>query len=336
MAICITGLVCGYFVGHNSHLPLLAGPIGASAVLLFAVPTSPLAQPWPIIGGNTLSALVGIAVGRLIDDPILATGLAVSLAIALMSLTRTLHPPGGATALTAVIGGPVIASYGYLFPLVPVALNSVILVVLGVMFHRLSRRHYPHNPAVGAPNKHETADPPAHMRVGFLPRDIDAALEAEDEAFDINRGDLDRVLRRVEEQALLRSRGEIRCADIMSRDVITIGAHESTDRARRLLLKHNVRVLPMTDSTGRLAGAVGLRDLPQRDDIVGRFAIRPATASPEDPAVSILSRLTDGLAHAVMIVDDDRRLLGLVSQSDLLAALARSLQFPAPGALRVS
>lgn len=326
LGICLTGLVCGHFLGANSHLPLLAGPIGASAVLLFAVPTSPLAQPWPIIGGNTISAFIGIAISRLVDDPILAaTGLAVSLAIAVMSFARCLHPPGGATALTAVIGGPAVATYGYLFPLLPVAINSVLLVALGVLFHKLSRRHYPHNPKVGLPNKHRTSDAPPQMRVGFLPEDVDRALEAEHESFDISRGDLDRVLRLVEHQALLRTHGQVRCEDIMSRDVVTVNKQDTTEQARALLLKHNVRMLPVVDGDERLVGAIGLRDLPERNGVVGPFATQPEVAAPDMPAVGLVPRLSDGVAHAVVIAGDDKRIQGIVTQSDLLAVLARSL-----------
>ncbi|MFG3757464.1 HPP family protein, partial [Klebsiella pneumoniae] len=81
---------------HDARAPLLVASIGASAVLLFAVPASPLAQPWPIIGGNSVSALVGIVVARAIGDPLLAAAVAAALAIAVMSLARCLHPPGGA------------------------------------------------------------------------------------------------------------------------------------------------------------------------------------------------------------------------------------------------
>ena len=105
--------------------------MGASAVLLFAVPASPMAQPWPIIGGNVVSALVGIAVAKVVPDPTLAIGLAVGLAIGCMSILRCLHPPGGAAALTGVIGGPAVAAAGFMFPFVPVALNAVALVALG-------------------------------------------------------------------------------------------------------------------------------------------------------------------------------------------------------------
>src|SRR4051812_41843899 len=110
--ITLTGLICGWFFGEGPHIPLIVAPMGASAVLLFAVPASPLAQPWPIIGGNTISAFMGVLAAHFIPDPIIAIGVGVSLAIAAMSLTRSLHPPGGAAALTALIGGPAVTSAG--------------------------------------------------------------------------------------------------------------------------------------------------------------------------------------------------------------------------------
>ncbi len=93
IGICLTGLVCGFIFGDDPQLPLIVAPIGASAVLLFAVPASPLAQPWSIIGGNTISALIGVTVSYFVKDQMVAIGLAVALAILAMSLTRSLHPP---------------------------------------------------------------------------------------------------------------------------------------------------------------------------------------------------------------------------------------------------
>lgn len=110
--ITLTGLICGLVFGQGPHIPLIVAPMGASAVLLFAVPASPLAQPWSIIGGNTISAFMGVLAAYFIPNPVVAIGVGVSLAIAAMSLTRSLHPPGGAAALTALIGGPAVTSAG--------------------------------------------------------------------------------------------------------------------------------------------------------------------------------------------------------------------------------
>ncbi len=324
IGICITGLVCGLVMGNDPHLPLIVAPIGASAVLLFAVPASPLAQPWSIVGGNTISAFVGVAVLTLVRDPAVAIGLAVALAILAMSLTRSLHPPGGAAALTAVIGGAAVTRAGFWFPLVPVAINSLILVGVGMLFHRLSGRHYPHLQSVAPVNAHKTADPPPAFRVGFNTQDIDAAIESLNETLDISRADLDALLRQVELQALLRERGDLTCADIMSRDVVTVEAGASADEARALLLAHDIRTLPVLDG-GSLLGTVGLRELAAMAPSAALPVSQAATARPTDPAIGLLPRLTDGTIHAVVVTDEAHRVVGIISQTDLLATLARSL-----------
>ncbi|TGR58628.1 HPP family protein [bacterium M00.F.Ca.ET.199.01.1.1] len=322
IGIALTGVISGLAMGGGPHVALLVAPMGASAVLLFAVPASPLAQPWSIIGGNSISALVGVTVAHFIHDPVMASGLAVALAIAAMSFTRCLHPPGGAAALTAVLGGPAVISAGFLFPFVPVALNSTILVALGFLFHKLARRNYPHVAAPPA-NSHGTADPPAQQRAGFQPEDIDAALTALDETFDIDRDDLERLLRQVELQAMVRSHRTLLCEDIMSRDVISVPEQATTDEARQQLLDHNIRTLPVVDADARLVGAVGLRELTKAVETVKDVMAKAGTASPETPAMSLLPVLTDGRSHAVVIVDGERRILGLFTQTDLLAAAAR-------------
>lgn len=332
VGIGLTGLICALIFGNGPHLPLIVAPVGASAVLLFAVPASPLAQPWSIVGGNTISALVGIAVGRLVHDPTIAIGIAVGIAIAAMSLTRCLHPPGGAAALTAIIGGPAVAAAGFGFALVPVGLNSALLVGLGWLFHRLSRHSYPHRPAPAPANTHGTGDAPPQLRIGFGAPDVDAALADLGETFDIDREDLDRLLRQVEHRALMRAHGDLGCAEIMSRDLITIAADADLPAAHALLLGHGVRTLPVVGADGRLAGTVGLRELARPAQRIAEVMAPAATAGPQDTAFGLAAVLTDGRTHAVVIVDADRRILGLVTQTDLLAALARRAVLPEPAA----
>ncbi|WP_229792469.1 HPP family protein [Cognatilysobacter bugurensis] len=172
---------------------VLAVPMGATAVLLFAVPSSPLAQPWPVIGGNTVSAVVGLLVGALVPDERLAAGAAVACAIAVMSLLRCLHPPGGAVALLVATGGA--AASGLWFPAV-VAANCLVLVGAGWLFHRVSGHSYPHRAALAA----------APEPFGVTADDIDRALEDVDEAFDISRADLVALLERAEAHAAQRRR----------------------------------------------------------------------------------------------------------------------------------
>ncbi|AHB48364.1 membrane protein [Hyphomicrobium nitrativorans NL23] len=326
--ILLTALICGVLYGQGAHLPLIVAPIGASAVLLFAVPSSPLAQPWSIIGGNTISALVGVGVVQFISDPILGAGVSVSLAILAMSFARCLHPPGGAAALTAVVGGPAIGSSGFLFPFIPVGLNSLILVLLGIAFHGISRRSYPHVAVPGPINIHGTQDPPSQARVGFQRADVDAALALLDETFDIDPDDLDRLLRQVELEALVRTHHDLICGEVMSRDVISVHESDTADFARALLLKHNLRSLPVVGAQGRVEGSVGLRELTEKPGTVGTLMSPVVTALETDPAVSLVPALTDGRAHAAVIVDGERRLRGLITQTDLLAVLAQQIGGP--------
>lgn len=120
------------------NLPLLIGSFGATAVLLYGAPQSPLAQPRNVIGGHVVSALIGVMAFQMLGAyGLLAPSLAVSTAIVVMRLTGTLHPPGGATALMAVIGGDGIHQLGYWYALVPCGAGAVVMVCTAVAAYRL-------------------------------------------------------------------------------------------------------------------------------------------------------------------------------------------------------
>lgn len=193
--ISLAGLICAAMFPVS--MPWIIAPIGASAVLLFAVPASPLAQPWSIIGGNIISGIFGVVVAQAISEPAFAAALAVSTAILVMSLARCLHPPGGAVALSAVLGWPSFASHVGDF-LVPVLINSLILVAVGIVFHRFSGHSYPHRPGP-IDGKVVLAEP-----AGVLMDDIDDALADFGETFDISREDLALLLARAEVHAAAR------------------------------------------------------------------------------------------------------------------------------------
>jgi CBS domain-containing membrane protein len=168
------------------------------------------------------------------------------------------------------------------------------------------------------------------MRAGFRMEDVDGALAALDETFDIDRADIDRLLREVEQRALERMHGDLDCAAIMSRDVVTVGPEARVATARALMLDHNIRTLPVVDGGGLLLGTVGLRELASVEGAVGDHMTRPALAAPQDPAVALLPLLTDGQRHAVVIAGSGGRIEGIVTQTDLLAALARTLPLRSP------
>lgn len=193
VGIAFSILIFSFLPLHGSDFPLVVAPLGASAVLVFAVPSSPMAQPWSVIGGNIISTVIGVLVYQAVPDMGLAASFAVGAAILIMSLLRCLHPPGGASALTAVIGSDAIHTAGFGFALLPVGINSVTLVMVGLLFHRLTSHSYPHRP-LPAPD------------AGLHLADIDAALEDMHESFDISREDLEALLSRAEMHAAKRKR----------------------------------------------------------------------------------------------------------------------------------
>ncbi len=173
LGLMLAGWISHFILGEV-NLWFIA-PMGASAVLLFGVPNSPLAQPWSIVGGNALAATVGVSAGLLIPDPGLACG---------------------AVALTAILGGPGIHQMGYHFVLYPVLLNSVLLAALAILFNNLAGRRYPH---ALAPAEAKPANLPIDA-VAITRADLHEAL-MEGDLFDIDEDDLQEILLRAEQLA---------------------------------------------------------------------------------------------------------------------------------------
>jgi len=191
LGLASTAYLSQIFLGTQN--PWFIAPMGASAVLLFAVPASPLAQPWSVIGGNLIAASVGVTCAQLIASPILSVAIAGSVAIALMMRLRCLHPPSGAVALTAILGGSSISALGYQFVLFPVLANSLFLITLAIIFNRLCKRDYPHHPQA-IPSK----------KTGVLEitlEDVETALRQHHELLDIDENDLLNIVNETEQIA---------------------------------------------------------------------------------------------------------------------------------------
>lgn len=197
LAIALTGAVSHQILGGTIGLPWLLAPMGASAVLIFILPASPLAQPWPVLGGHLLAAVTGLTCHALVPIPWLAAALAVGGAIVVMSLARCLHAPAGGTALLTALATPAVAALGPRFLLMPLGLNVVLLIACGWVWHKLSGHSWPHRP-VPAPA------PPAWL--GHIEdADLDAVLEDWNETLDVSREDLLALLHAVEARVRARA-----------------------------------------------------------------------------------------------------------------------------------
>lgn len=144
VSLLVTDMVCRALQLSSTALPVLLAPVGASAVLVFTAPSSPLSQPWPVIAGSTISAAFGIGTTRFMGDPAWAVAIAVSGAILVTSVLRCPHPPGGAAALLAVVGGQSIQAQGYWFAVIPIGLNAAILTGTAIVIHRIMGQTYPY------------------------------------------------------------------------------------------------------------------------------------------------------------------------------------------------
>ena len=342
--IFLTGLLCHLAGWVVPGLPWLVAPLGASAVLIFAVPASPMAQPWPVVGGNTLSALAGIAGVHgvhLLGSPELAAALAVATAIALMLALRCLHPPGGATALMMVLGGissPVFAFY-------PVMLNSVLLVLMGILYNNATRRAYPHTqlPPPGAA-------PSAQDRQ--LDADLDAVLARYNQVLDVSRDDLKALLAETRLRAYDRKLAEVRCEDIMSRELVTVEFGTPLEEAWALLRERRIKALPVVDRGFRIAGIITVADFMRAADldlyegfdaklrqlvrstrsvysdkpeVVGQIMTRNVrVAGRQRRLVELVPLFGSTGHHHIPIIGEGERLVGIITQSDLVAALGKA------------
>jgi len=134
-----------YNIIEDTDLVMVIGSFGASAVLIYGAIKSPLAQPRNLIGGHIISAIIGVTCYKVFPSQMwLASSLAVATAIAIMHATKTLHPPGGATALIAVIGSNKIHSLGYLYAFIPAGLGAVIMLAVALLVNNIPKsRRYP-------------------------------------------------------------------------------------------------------------------------------------------------------------------------------------------------
>jgi CBS domain-containing membrane protein len=184
-------LVSRWFVG-SPGAGILVASMGASAVLLFAVPHGQLAQPWAVLGGHVVSAIIGVTCAQAIANEILAASAAVGLAVGAMYYLRCVHPPGGATALSAVIGGQATQALGYQYVITPVLINVVVILVIAFLYNYLfSWRRYP---VYLQHSKQDQGEIPGMAEPGEISHgDFVYALSQIDSFVDVNEYDLLRI-----------------------------------------------------------------------------------------------------------------------------------------------
>lgn len=331
-ALLATAATDGLFLRHF----VLMAPFGATATLIFAAPNSPLAQPWPVFVGTLVSALVAVAVSMAVPQTVVAAPLAVALAIFVMALCRATHPPGGAVALMVPLAGPAHADPAW--PFLPLALGTLLLIGIGVLFARATGRRYPFR-HVGDANAVGTGDPDPVERTGLSEDELAGILARYRQSLNLGVEDLARLIAAAEVEAAGNRIGAGTVASIMSRDLVTVAPDTPLDEIAGLFVRHGFTSLPVVDADGAFRGVIFQLHLiarqaaaPQRrrplapapDRALARDIMdaAPVTAAPATPVAALLVPLAISGTDAVPILDAGR-LVGIVTQTDLIAALAR-------------
>ncbi|MGJ8756483.1 HPP family protein [Acinetobacter sp. HC8-3S] len=333
------GALCGLAISSLISWYVLGGinawyiaPMGASSVLLFAVPNSPLAQPWNVIVGNILAGVIGVTCTKLLADSTTAFSFAVGFAIFMMMTTDSLHPPSGAVAITAVLGGDAVHRLGFHFILYPVLLNSILLLVFAVFFNRLIGRHYP----LTAHLNERSKDPTPTQKVSIQPKDIEYALDHHTELLDISQYDLEKIILQAQVHANERSMSTFVCQDIMSRDVIRLHEEDDIYQALDKFKSVNLMSLPVVNVQEKLVGTLALYEVVEwfkgatdprnswQHYVKQIMSRRVVTVDPLQPIQDLVPYFVEKSFNYIPVVEHEC-LIGIVSRADMIAALQQQI-----------
>lgn len=301
---------------------------------------SPVAQPWPVIGGYVLSCCAGLASAALPLPVWMAAGAAVAASLWLTARLNCVHPPGGALALLIVLDQKTYAADASQTLALVVANVGLLLLSALLINNLIPGRRYPYRSVDITPEGHGTRDEAPLARTDLRHEDLASAIRELDTFVDIGEDDLVKLYNLAIEHAFSRHVALL-CADVMSRDVITASPGTSLSDAWELLQAHRIKALPVIDGERRLVGIITLSDFfrwlgetSKTRDIDARWrhlrvgdvmTSRVRTASPSTPMALLVKEVAETGRHHMPVVDDFGRLVGILTQSDMIAALYRRL-----------
>lgn len=341
LGLLITGALSRWWGGGAGTMWMVSS-LGASAVLLFGMPASPMAQPWPVLVGTVLSALVGAVMQALVPDTAIACALAVGLSVMLMVPLRCMHPPGAGFAAYVVLEH----INGVELVLFPILFNVAALLVCAVIYNAMTGKRYPH------PQHSLKRAFQQDAKEVFTSEDLDAALSHYNQVLDVSRADLEGLLHIAGRSAFNRNFGNLRCSDIMSQPVFAVEPGVPQKEAWALMRQEQVKALPVVDAQGAVVGVVSIADFVRqatldapegiaqrlRHLVTGRNVHAAKVEALMDTAVQTVAAQTllvelvplfsAGGCHHLPVVDGQRRLVGIVTQTDLIRALSRAISVP--------
>lgn len=323
----------------------IVASMGASAFLIYVLPSSPMAQPWAVIGGSFISALVAIVCTNVIHELAILIPLSVGLAIMLMFVFRCLHAPAAALALLIPLSQ--ITEFNFLF--FPVLINASLLVLFAIIYNTLTGKSYPHQ------TKNQSNLSNLQKRDQKIEaEEINAVLAQYDQVLDINKEDLADLISQVEHGAYQKKLKSMQCKDIMSTQLFFANLDTPLEQAWTLLRRERIKALPVIDASKRVLGIITLEDfiknaavdfhqsfgqrirgfmrtaipgLNALPNAVGQIMSKPVRVISEDRNMLDLAEIFCGAGHHhIPVINHEKRLVGMITQSDFVQGIDQSIE----------
>lgn len=271
IAIMLVTWISSLFLSQST-VPYIVASMGASTVLLFAVPSSPMNRPWALLVSHIVSAIVGVSCALYISNLLIAAPLAVAGALLAMLYLRCLHPPGGATALLIVLAGPEIQQLGYQFVLTPIALNTVILLLAMRILNFVLQLRQEKDKYASPTTWLEQQDTGINFKPPFDKRDLQSALDELDTYIDVNQEQLYQLYSLANHHHHQRRLGDLRCSDLMISNPAAAEYGTSLEEAWQWLGQYHISAIPVIDRAQHVIGILTLDDF-----------IKHASTAPDKP-----------------------------------------------------
>jgi CBS domain-containing membrane protein len=344
----------------DAAAPILIASMGASTVIVFIIPNSPLAQPWPLVGGQIVSTVIGVASAQMMPDAVFASAFAVGASVLAMLLLRCLHPPRAASALAPVLSGDSITSLGFSYVLTPVGLNVAVMLAMAFIINRWILQHeYPSKAwqSYGIKKINGTHIDPSPF-VSISERDIELGLQDMDAFLDVTSTDLSKLLTSIQKHNFMRYTRPITCGDIMEGSIPSVEYGTDVEEAWKIMQNQNLKALPVIDKSRRVIGIITWHDFVKfinpdenltfqeklqvfikrtpdittnKPESVGHIMTARVTVMAENAhIVDLIPLMSPEKGHRqIPVVNSENRLTGMVSQASLIWAMYNEwLEFP--------
>lgn len=334
----------------------LVAATGATSIILFLLPHSPLAQPWSVLGSYVAATVFALLAVSVFPSTLAAGAAALGASVWFMTRFKCVHPPGGALVIMVVTeGAPTLFQASNI--LAQVVVNALSILAAAVIINKLALgRQYPQCRQQTPPSPHSTGDRLPTERTGLQHADLKHAVQAMGTFVDVQEQELVKLYNLAVNNAFERHMA-VSCGDIMARDVLSVAFGTELEAAWNLLRRHKIKALPVVDSFQRVIGIVTIADflrqlddttvaglatrlqgllrrtpgdVSQKAEVVGQIMTSNVYCASADTKVSELTlKLSDQGMHHIPVIDERKKLVGMVTQSDLIAALYRRVAFTA-------